>query len=221
MKIWLISDTHTHHKLLTIPDVDMVIHCGDESNHFNPALNQHEALDFFDWYSNLPIKYKLYIPGNHSTAVYAGMIDLSMFDMIPLIHEMTIIEGISIFGSPYTPSFGDWAYMRKRNRMQAVWENLPETDILVTHGPPKGILDLTKDKDNGNLVQVGCKSLYNKVTELKPKIHAFGHVHTEKDCYNTGVLQSHGIKFINCSCLNHTQELYNGFIVEIPEMEEV
>lgn len=218
MKIWFISDTHTHHKLLNIPEVDMVIHCGDESNHFNPAINQHEALDFFDWYSNLPIDYKLYIPGNHSTAVHEGLIDLDMFPIIPLLHEMTIIEGISIFGSPYTPSFGrSGAYMRKRNRMQAVWENLPKTDILITHGPPKGILDLTRDKDTKELVQAGCKSLYNKVMELKPKIHAFGHFHQEQGCNNTGIFcDTSNIKFINAACLNHhTQEVYSGHIIEM------
>ena len=222
MKIWIISDTHGYHTLLEAPDVDMVIHCGDEANHPNPAMNQHESYSFFDWYRNLPIKHKIFVPGNHSTAIEAGMVLPSDYPEIKfLIHELCEIEGIRIFGSPYTPKFCDWAYMHKRNRMQAVWENLPECDILVTHGPPKGILDLTRDKDNGSLVQVGCKSLYNKVMELKPKIHAFGHVHTEKDCYNTAVLQRSGITFVNAACLSHTKEFYRGSIIEISSVEEV
>lgn len=217
MKIWFISDTHTHHNLLKVPKVDMVIHCGDESNHFNPHLNQHEALNFFAWYRELPIKHKIYVPGNHSTAVYAGLVNQFCYPEIKfLIHESYEIEGLKIFGSPYTPLFGEWAYMKKRNRMQQVWDSVPECDILVTHGPPKGILDLTRDLQTKELVQVGCKSLLNKVIELRPKIHAFGHVHQETGCNNVGIFEVNQTKFINAACLNHhSKEVYNGHIIEI------
>lgn len=55
MKIWVISDTHCEHEGLEVPDVDGVIHCGDESNHGNAWMNEPEAKRYFDWYSALEI----------------------------------------------------------------------------------------------------------------------------------------------------------------------
>jgi len=196
----------------------MVIHCGDEANHSNPAMNFHESLAFFDWYSNLPISHKVFIPGNHSTAIQAGLLLPSQFPSIHfLIHQSTVIEGINIFGSPYTPSYGEsWAYMKKRNRMQQVWESLPSCDILITHGPPKGILDITTDKDSGELLQVGCKSLFNQVQQITPHIHAFGHLHDEPKIHNFGTYTRGGTKFINCSCVrNGDSNMNGGTVIEI------
>lgn len=218
MKIWFISDTHGLHNNLNIPEVDLIIHCGDESNNSNPHLNEHESRRFFEWFSVLPAK-KIFVPGNHSTAIYNGLVKPEEYPSIKfLIHELYEYNGLKIFGSPYTPSFGtSWAYMRKRNRMFDVWENIPNNiDILLTHGPPKGILDLTRDRETNNIVQVGCKSLHNKVMQIKPKIHAFGHIHREAEFYNNGILNIDNITFINCSCLNHRQNLfYNGYILEL------
>ncbi|QDV24527.1 metallophosphoesterase [Aureliella helgolandensis] len=69
MKIWSISDTHNEHLGLQVPDVDLVIHCGDESTHGKAVLNEPEARRFFDWYAGLGIATKVYVPGNHSLAV--------------------------------------------------------------------------------------------------------------------------------------------------------
>ena len=53
MKIWFISDTHTEHLGLQVPDADMVIHCGDEATHGNAWMNEPESRSFFEWYSTL------------------------------------------------------------------------------------------------------------------------------------------------------------------------
>lgn len=216
MKIWFISDTHGFHNQLHLPQADMVIHCGDESNHAQWVMNSVESRKFFEWYSSLPIPHKIFVPGNHSTAIQAGLIKPEDYPNIKfLIHDETIVDDIKIFGSPYTPAYGDWAYMKKRNRMELVWQSLPECDILVTHGPPKGILDLTRDREN-NIIQVGCKSLYNKVMEVKPRIHAFGHIHDEKGINNYGFFKRGHTSFINCACWNHKEnKLWNGDVYEI------
>lgn len=217
MKIWFISDTHCLHDKLDIPEVDMVVHCGDESNSRNVHANHIEATRFFQWYRNLPIKHKVYVPGNHSIAVWQKHIAPTDYPEIKfLIHQGATIGGVGIFGSPYTPRFGDWAFMRKRNQMADVWENIPECDILVTHGPPKGILDLAEDFDSGHIVQVGCKSLLNTVMATKPLIHAFGHIHDEESFFNYGILRRDEIRFINCACLNHKKgTIHNGFVVDL------
>lgn len=206
MKIWFISDTHGFHKKIDVPKCDIVIHCGDESNNRNARLNLVEAVDFFDWYSSLPIKHKIFVPGNHSLAIFHKLLQPDQYKNITfLIHDLVTIENIRIFGSPYTPSYGvSWAFMKARQNMHQVWENIPACEILVTHGPPKGVLDLTEDKETRKIVQVGCNSLRKKVFELKPFFHAFGHIHEEKNCYNYGVLRRPDTAFINCSYLiNH------------------
>lgn len=72
-----------------------------------------------------------------------------------LHHEMVEIEGIKIFGSPYQPLYYNWGFQYHETRANDIWGGLPsEIDILITHGPPFGILDLTSDG-----VHVGCKRL--------------------------------------------------------------
>lgn len=219
MKIWIISDTHTAHRLLNIPECDLVIFCGDESNKSNPYENELESRDFFNWFRTLPAD-KIFVPGNHSTAISNGLVKPEEYPNIKfLIHQDFKYKGLNIFGSPWTPSYGNsWAYMRKRNQMFVVWENLPtDIDILITHGPPKGILDLTRDRDTDELVQVGCKSLLNAVLKIKPKIHCFGHIHSEDGIYNFGKVSNQvGIDFINAACYNHRQnQFYQGHLIEI------
>lgn len=214
MKIWTISDTHMYHQKLEIPKVDMVIHAGDATNALNPHMNNVEYHKFLQWFSALPIKYKVLNFGNHDTCIEHGMMNFQNYDIIPLLHQAVEIEGIKIFCSPYTPRFGDWAFMHKRNQMQTIWATLPdEIDILVTHGPPKGFLDLTRDFQTNTLVQVGCKSLLNAVNKIKPKLHIFGHIHDEKNIYNFGTLHREKTTFVNCSMLKHGQQDFNqGFV---------
>lgn len=180
MKIWFISDTHSLHNQLEIPeDVDMVIHSGDASVYKELLMNDGEMRNFVKWFSNLNIKHKLFIPGNHDTSIEAGMTkkaDLAKLGITMLIDESITIEGIKIFGSPYTPSFGHgWAYNSARHKIQKHWELIErDTDIVVTHGPPKGVLDLTRSND-----LAGCKNLLNTIERIQPEIVSFGHIHEE------------------------------------------
>ncbi|WP_436717361.1 metallophosphoesterase [Roseiconus lacunae] len=147
MKIWFISDTHNEHSGLQVPDVDLVIHCGDEATHGNAWMNEPESKQFFDWYSNLKIPTKVFVPGNHSTAIEQGLIRAEDFPAVHfLIHDQMEWNRLKIFGSPYTPRFHDWAFMEKRGKLDIAWQSIPDDiDILITHGPPKGVLDLTHD----------------------------------------------------------------------------
>lgn len=189
MKILHISDTHGLHGSLpeSIFDVDMVIHSGDCSNYKEPMKNLMEVLVFLDWYRNLDVKHKIYVAGNHDTSIERRLVHEEHFgDVIYLEHKEVEIEGIRIFGSPYTPSFGDWAFMKQRHKLHYVWDSVDYCDILVTHGPPKGVRDLTYNRD-GELELCGDLALAKWVFRNQPRYHMFGHIHDMDGIHNQGV----------------------------------
>jgi Icc-related predicted phosphoesterase len=220
MTILVISDTHGKHSRLDqylfdpefIKDVDLIIHAGDASNTKTNAINNNELRDFFEWYSDINIPTKIFVPGNHDTSWEAGMIkEYEYPDINVLNHESIVIDDIKIFGSPYTPTYGTgWAYNKARHKIGEYWSEIPSnTDILVTHGPPKGILDLTH-LNGSTFESVGCKSLLNKVFTLDNlKYHLFGHIHDEKYIINSGYRIINNTVFINASMTDLSYNLIN------------
>jgi Icc-related predicted phosphoesterase len=194
MNIWHISDTHGYHRLLEIPKgIDIVVHSGDCSNPRDPYINEVEVRSFINWYKELPIKYKIYVAGNHDTSIEKGLVTKKDFKDVGIIYlenESIIVEGIRFFGSPHTPQFGQWAFMKDRNKLERFWRNaIPEiVDVIITHGPPKGTLDKSYDRNN-NMESCGDKSLFNRIVEVNPKYVLFGHIHNCKDIINAGVLK--------------------------------
>lgn len=81
---------------------------------------------------------------------------------------------LKIYGAPQIPACGDMsvhAFQYPRGR-DAWSETIPEdTDILVTHTPPKYHMDLSLPSE------LGCEHLAKEVQRVKPKLHVFGHVH--------------------------------------------
>lgn len=184
--------THTYHDLLKIPSgIDMIIHSGDCSNPRDPYNNEPEVRDFIDWYKEIPVKYKIYVAGNHDTSIEKGLVTKKDFEdagIIYLENESVVIEGIKIFGSPHTPNFGNWAFMKDRVKLERFWRLAIDEDvnIVVTHGPPKGILDKSYDREN-NMEACGDKSLLNRILEVQPTYSLFGHIHNTKDIVNAGI----------------------------------
>ncbi len=224
MKIWAISDSHCKHGWLDIPDpedIDIVIHAGDAGGHRDLSHNDGEIRNFLQWFEKLPYKYKVYIPGNHDTSIEAGFHNFKDYPSVNiLIHDSIEIEGIKIFGSPYTPSFGHgWSYNVPRHKLETYWKEISlGTDIVVTHGPPKGILDQTMSGGVGE--KVGCKSLLNHIGRVNPKYHIFGHLHDESENYNCGIFKpnqpKHKTEFVNACIMNlKYQVVNNGIYLEI------
>ncbi len=201
MKIWHISDTHTFHGLLTIPEnIDMVIHSGDATNPREPLPNKIEIENFIEWYKSLPIKYKIFVAGNHDTSIERKHIIKDNFKdngIIYLENESVEIEGIKIWGSPITPTFGiGWAFNKNRMKTHEVWKQIPtDTDIVITHGPPSTILDLSYNREN-ELEFCGDTSLKKRIFEIKPKLSLFGHIHNCEDIINSGVRKTPNIDTI-------------------------
>lgn len=205
MKTVVISDTHGKHEYLELPKGDMIIHAGDISS--SGKLDEVQA--FLSWYSNLPYEYKIFIAGNHdwffedaSLSVINGIIPS---DVIYLNDSGIEIEGKYYWGSPIQPWFYNWAFNKKRGAEIAMhWDLIPaHTDILITHGPPFGILDETTAGDH-----VGCEDLLDKIQNLKIETHIFGHIH---EAY--GRIIKDKTEYINASVLNQNYRLINGAVV--------
>lgn len=194
MKIWHISDTHGYHKLLTIPEnIDLVIFSGDCSNPRDPYTNEPEVRSFIHWFKELPIEHKIFVAGNHDTSIEKSLItklDFSGYNIHYLENDYVYIDGIKIFGSPYTPTFNNWSFMKARDKMDKLWSKVDENvDIFVVHGPPKTILDLSYSRDH-ILEYCGCNSLRNHIlNRIKPKLCLFGHIHNNEHIINAGVLK--------------------------------
>jgi len=210
--IYCISDTHGHHRSLTVPqEVDIIIHAGDSTNYWEPYKNEQEFDDFLDWYSNLNIKNKVLIAGNHDAWATKDYNVQKVKDagIIYLEHEIVEIEGIKIFGSPFTPKFGNWYFNRTIVELSKLWSKIPEdTDILVTHGPPFSILDMVKDY--GNTVKLcGDEALLKRIYDIYPRYHIFGHIHDNPTFKNQGELIRDNIHFLNVSCMTD-DKFYEG-----------
>lgn len=206
MKVWAIADTHKLHGYLNIPPgIDMIVHAGDASTEKNSIVNTNEMLDFLFWFDSLPIKYKIYVGGNHDISIYQKLVDPKRYSTIDYLeHEYIERGGLKIFGSPYTPTYGvGWAWNKKRGKLSPYWEEVPDKlDILITHGPPKGILDLSHNQKD-ELEYCGDKELLNRVLRVEPKFHVFGHIHDSAGNFNAGerTIAYSNTKFINASCV--------------------
>jgi Icc-related predicted phosphoesterase len=206
--VWCLSDTHGFHKNLIIPiNTDMVIHSGDFSNSRTPSINYNEVLNFINWYKQLDIPYKFLCAGNHDTSLEAKMFTKEYFldqGIIYLEHEYYELGGIKMFFSPYTKAFGQgWAYNVRPDRLHDYWSAIPEElDILVTHGPPKQILDVSLHPD-GYLEYCGDEALRKAVLNRNIKFMQFGHIHDCKGVYNAGIRIISNCKttFVNASCV--------------------
>lgn len=213
VKSIIISDTHNQHKSLTLPEGDLIIHAGDCTGRGTGR----EVEKFLHWFSNLDYQYKIMIAGNHDFYLEKIALDNPKKPKLPSIEnyipEGVIylndsgieIEGIQFWGSPIQPWFYNWAFNRKRGaEIKKHWDLIPSsTDVLITHGPVYGILNLC---DHGE--RVGCKDLLTKVNELNPSHFICGHIH---EAY--GVEKVGATTFINASVLDQNYKLKNEPIV--------
>ena len=213
-RIWHISDTHGMHDQLTVPDqsnpetrVDMVIHSGDASSVRDIQLNVAEMGRFLNWFSQLPIQHKVFVAGNHDGSVAHKLHSKESMGAMGITYlecESTEIAGFRIYGAPWTPTYGNWSFMTGRSVIYRIWETIPQdTDILITHGPPYGILDTTENSSNC-IELCGDNALLTVVHRLNLKLMCFGHIH------NTGKIINAGIRTI----AGKDTIFSNGIIVE-------
>lgn len=208
MRLVLISDTHEQHEKVVIPDGDVLVHAGDLTfDGISSAIN--EALE---WMNGLPHKYIVMIAGNHDFAFERPHLKnrLHFGRVVYLENSSVNIEGVNFYGSPVQPWFMNWAFNVHRGApIKKYWDMIPEnTDVLITHGPPMGILD---QSILGKTDHLGCEELIKQVEISVPKVHVFGHIHG-----GYGHVTSGQTKFYNASICNEAYQPVNQpFVVEI------
>ena len=191
MRLVCLSDTHNQHrKMGELPQGDVLIHAGD----WTGTGTKKQVTDFIDWFASQPHPHKILIAGNHELTLdkphyqtewwrfHNNKEEADLKALVlnnPAFHYLedssVVIEGRTFYGSPYSPSFGGWAFNADRGDMiKSIWANIPDnTDVLITHGPPAGYGDELYFGE-----RVGCQDLLSVVTDrVKPALHIYGHIH--------------------------------------------
>lgn len=189
MRIVCLSDTHNLGTRLSVPAGDLLLHAGDLTNR-GLAGDVDEAAC---WLRSLPHRHKVVIAGNHDF-LFEEQPEWAREKMVGLTYlqdESVDVEGLRIFGSPWQPWFHNWAFnLRRGEPLREVWARIPDnSDMVITHGPPKGILDLCSDG-----FRAGCEELLPRLRAVRPGLHLFGHIHE-----GYGAVLQEGTWFVNAS----------------------
>ena len=183
MRILHISDTHGLHRRLTdLPEADVAVHSGD----FTMTGSEQEAIDFLNWFCDLPYAHKIFISGNHDDCLYGANINGLDSNVHYLCNSGIEIDGVKFYGVPMFMS--DCVTDRQAKNIAKI---PGDTDVLVTHSPAYGILDFD---DN---INYGDEQLLAKVMEIHPQLHLFGHIHAQH-----GITTEHGVTFSNGAIMN-------------------
>lgn len=210
IELTCISDTHTMESEIIFKkgQRDILIHSGDATN----IGSMNEICSFLDWFSEQEYNHKIFIPGNHDRGCesHNNMVKeiCNRLNIIYLNEESVNVMGLKIYGSPYTPTFprkGIWAFNAdKGDEIKKHWDLIPQdTNILVTHGPPYGILDEVNNNMSTDIHQ-GCEELRKAVFKINPVLHVFGHIHEGN---GTKVIDK--TLFVNASVLDERYKYVN------------
>ncbi|HET9100265.1 MAG TPA: metallophosphatase domain-containing protein [Acidobacteriaceae bacterium] len=195
MRLVMISDTHgLHNRIEGLPDGDVLVHAGD---FMNAGSDPEEISSFNRWLGEQPFKNRIVCSGNHDRYFQNHPMEARalLTNAIYLENAGVTIDDVFFWGSPYTPAFMNWAFMYRRGpEATRQWDKIPDNlDVLITHGPPFGILDQVSPGS----AHLGCEELLEAVEEKKPKVHIFGHIHG-----SAGTFENDHTRFVNAAYLN-------------------
>lgn len=181
MKILHLSDTHGQHRDIDqeqLLKADVIVHSGDVCH----MGDDDQAKDFLKWFDDLDYPHKILVPGNHDFYFeneYFWMPD----DINILIGESEKIDGIVFWGSPFTEQIEPWAFQTFRHEQETLYKSIPDdTDIVITHGPAYGQLDL-----DGSNFRTGDAFLRTRLEQLGSlKAHLHGHIHSQYGSKQSG-----------------------------------
>ncbi|KAL2074183.1 hypothetical protein VTL71DRAFT_7961 [Oculimacula yallundae] len=196
-----ISDTHNASPggAFKLPKGDVLIHAGDMTNQGSyPELKK-----TLNWLEEADFEKKIVIAGNHDITLDTDFYlqhglhfhnqniqnPVQCQDLLEsspsitwLKHESAVVKLTSptgprttfkIFGSPYSPAEGKWAFGYRADEAEQLWSHIPlDSDIVLTHTPPRDHFDVRTGQS-----PVGCVGLREALWRVRPRLAICGHVH--------------------------------------------
>jgi Icc-related predicted phosphoesterase len=227
MRIVCIADQHG--QLPKIEQSDLLLIAGDACPTGQPIQDGHWLKKNFNaWLKTVPAKDIVMVSGNHDWIFTPKFKHICpKLNCTYLQDEEIVINGVKIYGSPWTTMFNNWAFMLSDDELKEKWDKIPiDTDILLLHGPAYGIGDVPSSRP---FINCGSKTLLNRIYQIKPRLVVFGHIHASYGIYAVDMKNDIGnrvieeikvdilnipknsdkIYFINASILNDEYQLTN------------
>ena len=183
MKIDSIADLHGHYPKLE--GGDLLIVAGD----LTALPRMKNSKIFLDWLGDQKYKKSIFIAGNHDNDwFFRAQTLINLCNPAPQIEYLcdsgTEFEGLKLWGTPWTKTFPGMNQKCKaftcdtEEELAVKFELIPEDiDILISHGPPYGILDEVEDRESGKVINTGSSALREAVDRVRPAYLIFGHIH--------------------------------------------
>ena len=198
----------THNRQPVIQPCDVFIHVGDFTEHGTVS----ELARFKLYLDTIPAKYIILVPGNHDRLLETEPKTRNLFSNYHLLinQELRIYDlesEINLWGSPDTAPWDNWAFNTNDEQRKKIVNRIPtNTEILLTHGPPKGILDQTQDNQNA-----GCQYLLERLqNDYSIHYHFFAHIHEAYGYYSfIENIYDRKIKMYNVSLMNAQYQPFN------------
>lgn len=229
-EIKIVSTSDLHGNLIPdLPTGDILTISGD----ICPVRGSHSPVSQMHWMNNhfIPwiaellssgkFKHVVFIAGNHDFVLNSIKKGNDPFYTLVLpegahylIDNEIEIEGVRIYGTPWTPTFGNWAFMYNESILHNFYQKIPEgLDILLSHGPAYHMNDTIlqyPERIEGSEEHIGSKALAKRVFEVSPKYVIFGHIHSGShlpEQHALGPKYDKTITSVNVSCLDENYNL--------------
>lgn len=218
MRIVALSDQHGY--LPEISPCDLLIVAGDVCPDLvGPASSLPDAEGqkaWFDaharpWLAAAPAAHKILTWGNHDFCGQAYRFESDSPAVAPTTSLQILVDAstsvaanranrrpISVWATPWSTQFMNWAFMKSRAELTEVYSAIPEgVDILVSHQPPHGYGDRHIDEQSGAVEHLGSHELRAAIERIKPRLVICGHHHGGHGYFEHGGTPIYNVSVVN------------------------
>jgi predicted phosphohydrolase len=176
MTVRVVAVADQHGLLPPVPACDVLLVAGDLcplADHSSKAQRAFLEGPFNDWLEAAPAGEIVGIAGNHDLLAARDHELLPGLPWTYLLDSRTTAGGLAIWGTPWCPTYGDWAFMESEELLERRYAAIPDgLDVLLTHGPPLGACDRALRG-----IDAGSAALRDAILRAQPAVCVFGHIH--------------------------------------------